>query len=118
MASNPSLPPPAVLILRRGTLRLDHDTYQRYFAGCPSVILLPRGGRLLILPVAHLGGGGNIVKVVNAKGDRGVAAADLFRELGLREDCLEGDGEATYQACWSSEQAGLVIEGFYTEDAR
>jgi hypothetical protein len=117
MASNAPRPVPALLTLRRGTLRIDGATYERYFAGCPSVILLPRDGRLLILPVASLGGGGNIVKVVNARGDRGVAAADLFRELGLCEDCLEGDGEATYEAYWSSEQAGLVVDGFYTEDA-
>lgn len=118
MASSYPRREPAVLTLRRGTLRLDCLTYERYFAGCPSVILLPRDGRLLILPVASLGGGGNIVKVVNARGDRGVAATDLFRELGLREDCLEGDGEATYQAFWSSEQAGLVIDHFYTERPR
>ena len=117
MASSNPLREPAVLTLRRGTLRLDRLTYERYFAGCPSVILLPRDGRLLILPVAGLGAG-NIVKVVNARGDRGVAAADLFRELGLREDCLEGDAEATYEAFWSSEQAGLVIDHFYTEAAQ
>jgi hypothetical protein len=108
-------PAPAVLTLRRGTLRLSAGLYDQYFAGCHSVILLPREGRLLILPAAATGGGGSILKVINARGDRGVAAPDLFRELGLGFDLLEGDGQASYEAYWSREQAGLVIDGFYAE---
>jgi hypothetical protein len=99
----------ARLTLRRGTLRLPHGVYERYFAGCTSVVLLPREGRLLLLPVT-VGGGGSLLKVVNAQGDRAVAAAEVLRELGLDEDLLEGDGQAAFEAYWSPEHAGLVVE--------
>jgi len=113
----PSPPAPTLITLRRGTLRLTGAVYEQYFAGCQAVALLPRQGCLLILPVAHVAGGGSILKVVNARGDRCVAAADLFRELGLCEDWLEGDGQADFEAHWSSAEAGLVIERFYAEAA-
>lgn len=116
MASpRPDAPAPAVVTLRRGTLRLDGGVYERYFAGCQAVALLPRDGRLLILPVVSVAAGGSILKIVNARGDRGVAAADLFRELGLCEEWLEGDAQREFQAYWSSAEAGLVIDGFYAE---
>lgn len=118
MSSSAVQPAPAVITLRRGTLRLSGGTYEQYFAGCHSVILLPREGHLLILPAASSGGGGSILKVVNARGDRGVAAAELFRELGVGEAWLEGDREACFEAHWSREHAGLVIEHFYSRGPR
>jgi hypothetical protein len=105
-----SHPKPAV-VLRRGSLRLSREVYDTYFAGLEAVVLLPRDGSLHILPVRHAGGGGYLLKVVNAAGDRAVHAADLLRSLQVDEACIEGTRELTLAARWSSSDAALVIGG-------
>jgi hypothetical protein len=102
--------PSVTLTLRRGTLRLPADLCARRFAGCAGVVLLVRDGRLLVLPVA--GTGGHLLKIVTADGDRGIFAADVFRELGADESTLEGTATASLQGRWSDGDAALVVEGF------
>lgn len=101
---------PPILVLRRGSLRLSREIYDTYFAGLEAVILLPRDGGLHILPVRHSGGGGYLLKVINARGDRAVHAGDLLRGLGVDEAFLEGDGEATFRARWSASDAALILD--------
>ena len=99
-----------VVHLKRGSLRLGREVYNTYFAGLEAVILLPREGSLHILPVRHAGGGGYLLKVINAAGDRAVYAGDLLRQLGVDEVYLDGRAEATFAARWSSAAAALVVE--------
>ena len=101
---------PVTLTLKRGTLRLPAALALRRFAGCGGVVLLPRGERLLVLPVT--GTGGHLLKIVSAQGDRGIFAADVFRELGADEAALEGAVTVSLQARWSDPDAALVVEGF------
>jgi hydrogenase maturation protease len=105
---------PAVsLTLRHGSLRLPVAAYQRYFAGLDSVLLLPRDGSLLILPVQAAAGGGHLLKVVNPAGDRAVSGVELFRSRGLDCELVDGFKTATYEATWSAADAALVIDGFF-----
>ncbi len=107
--ARPSLSSP-VVHLRRGSLRFGRELYETYFAGLEAVILLPDEGRLAILPVRHVGGGGYLLKRVNAAGDRAVHAGDLLRRLGVDESFLDGSAERSLLAKWSSTQAALVVD--------
>ncbi|MCB1056437.1 MAG: hypothetical protein KDD11_13125 [Acidobacteria bacterium] len=98
--------------LRRGSLRLSRRVYDTYFAGLEAVILLPRDGALHILPVRHAGGGGYLLKQVNAAGDRTVFAGSLLRDLGVAEVFLEGDDERSFTARWSADHAALIVDPF------
>jgi hypothetical protein len=104
------------LTLRRGTLLLPAALAAERFAGCGGVVLLPRDERLLVLPVT--GTGGHLLKVVSARGDRGVFAADVFRELGVEEAVLEGAATAALRGWWSEDEAALVVEGFRSAESR
>lgn len=111
--AGPAAPPPATLTLRRGSLRLPFATYEQYFTGLDSVLLLPRGRRLLILPVQAAGGGGHLLKVINPAGDRAVSGVELFRAQGVDAELVDGWREATYEARWSAADAALVIDDFF-----
>jgi hydrogenase maturation protease len=103
----------STLLLQRGSLRLPCAVYRRYFAGLDSVLLMPRDGRLLILPIQVAGGGGHLLKVVNAAGDRAVSGIELFRALGVDSELIDGGGQAAYEARWSAADGALVIDGFF-----
>jgi hypothetical protein len=93
---------PATVTVKRGSLYLARDVYDRYFAGLEAVILLRRGDDLLILPVRHAASGGYLLKLRNGAGDRVVSAPDFFREQGLAEDA-----ELRLPVAWSAEKAAL-----------
>ncbi len=107
---------PALVSLRRGSLRLSRGVYDTYFAGLDAVVLLAREGNLNILPVRHAGGGGHLLKTLNSAGDRVIHAGDLLRIFGVREELLEGDEEGAFSARWSSDAAALVVEGLLPTD--
>ncbi len=88
---------------------LGRELYETYFAGLEAVILMPREDRLLMLPVHHTGGGGYLLKVINAAGDRSVHAAEVLRRMRVDESYLEGSAERDLAARWSSEDAALVV---------
>lgn len=91
------------ITLRRGALYLARETYDRYFAGLETVILLRRDRDLCILPVRHAAAGGYLLKLRNKAGDRVVHAPDFFREYGIDENsALE------LSVVWSSERGALV----------
>lgn len=104
---------PAALTLRHGSLRLPLATYERYFAGLDSVLLLPRGGDLLILPVRAAAGGGQLLKVINAAGDRAVSGVEMLRARNFDPELIDGCREAAYAARWSAADAALIIDGFF-----
>jgi hydrogenase maturation protease len=93
----------ASITLTRGALYLSHDTYDRYFAGLETVVLLRRDRDLCILPVRHAAAGGYLLKLRNKAGDRVVHAPDFFREYGIDENiALE------LSVVWSTERGALV----------
>jgi hypothetical protein len=94
---------PATLTLRRGSLYLSREVYDRYFPGLETIILLRRGDDLMILPVRHAAAGGYVLKLRNSAGDRVVHAPDFFREHHIDES-----SERTLAVQWSSESAGVV----------
>jgi len=101
------------LLLRHGSLRLPRAVCERFFAGLDAVLLLPRGGDLLILPVHAAAGGGQLLKVINAAGDRAVSGVELFRAQGLDPELIDGCREASFTALWSGADAALIVERFF-----
>jgi hypothetical protein len=93
----------AAVTLRRGALYLARDTYDRYFSGLETVILLRSDRDLCILPVRHAAAGGYLLKVRNRAGDRVVHAPDFFRECGIDDNASL---EITVE--WSGERGALV----------
>ncbi|MEP7012140.1 MAG: hypothetical protein ABJC13_17600 [Acidobacteriota bacterium] len=103
-----------LLTLRHGSLLVPAETFERYFSGLHSVLLLPREQRLLILPVQN-SGGGNLVKIVNLAGDRAISGVELFRLYHLDDELIDGYREFAFSARWDDDLAALVIEGFFCE---
>jgi hypothetical protein len=95
---------PAPLGFRRGRLYLAAETYERYFPGIGTVILLRRERDLLVLPVRHAAAGGYVMKQRNAAGDRVIDGADFFRDHGLGEN-IEWHGEHG----WCEASGGLRL---------
>jgi hypothetical protein len=93
---------PATVTVKRGSLYLARDVYDRYFAGLEAVVLLRRDDDLLILPVRHAASGGYLLKLRNGAGDRVVSAPDFFREQGLAEDA-----ELRLSVAWNADKAAL-----------
>lgn len=97
------------LALVRGSLRVPRELYDLWFAGVDACVLLRDGDDLLVLPVRHLPGGGHLLKVRNARGDRVVAATDFFRDHGAEAD-------RSFDVAWSTAAAGLVAARFFAMD--
>ncbi len=93
------------LRIRNGSLYLDLELYQTYFKGLDSVILLRQNGKVLMMPVMHPGGGGMLIKIRNARGDRVIHAQEFFRDQGLDEFI-----DQILPAHWNAEMAALEIE--------
>jgi len=92
--------------LKRGSLYVSCDVYDRYFAGLETVILLRRDQDLCVLPVRHAAAGGYLLKLRNKAGDRVVHAPDFFRECGIDENV-----ELELSVAWSTERGALVAAG-------
>lgn len=92
--------------IQKGSLYLPHSLYQHYFDGLQSVILLLRESSLYILPVRHPGGGGLLMKIRNARGDRVVHADEFFRDHALDEKFSDNQ---QYPVHWDNDNAALVV---------
>ena len=101
-------PHSTTIVLRRGSLYLSAQTCARCFSGLASVILLRRDEDLWIMPVRHAAGGGYLLKIRNAVGDRVINATDFFQEHGVNED-----GERRFVVAWCSELAGLRVPSVF-----
>ena len=71
--------------------------------------LLARAEQILIMPLTRESGGGLLLKMRNARGDRVVHAQEFFREQGL----LENMQERKVSIHWNEESAALVIADLY-----
>ena len=101
--------PSSTVTVKRGSLYLGREVYDRYFAGLEAVILLRRDNDLLILPVRHAASGGYLLKLRNGAGDRVVSAPDFFREQGI------GEGEElNLDVAWSAEKAALCSSNAFS----
>ncbi len=92
-----------LVTVRRGALYFTRDVYERFFNTLDNVILLRDGNDLVVLPVRNPSGGGYVIKLRTAAGDRAVQAADFFRDQGIEDQM-----EMTLPATWSVERAALV----------
>ena len=97
-----------ILTVRRAALHFSRETYERYFAGLDSLILLRDGDDLVVLPVRHQAGGGYVIKLRNASGDRTVDAADFFRDNGI-DDAIE----MTLPSTGSDARAALIAKNTF-----
>jgi hypothetical protein len=100
--------PASTVTVKRGSLYLGREVYNRYFAGLEGVILLRRDNDLLILPVRHAASGGYLLKLRNGAGDRVVSAPDFFREQGIEE----GE-ELNLDVAWSAEESALCSSNVF-----
>jgi hypothetical protein len=90
--------------IRDGSLYFSRALYDAYFEGLESVILHERAGKLLIMPVRHLAGGGLLLKIRNRQGDRVVHAREFFRDHAL-DETLDQD----IPVLWDNDNAALVM---------
>ena len=93
----------ASVIVKRGSVYLTREIYDRYFAGLETVILLRRDDDLVIMPVRHAAAGGYLLKLRNSAGDRVVNAVDFFRANGI-----DDSRELELSVAWCADRAGLA----------
>ena len=85
---------------RNGNLYLDHDLYETYFNSIQSVAILRKDNKFLLTPLQQ-SGGGLLLKILNAKGDRVVHANEYFQNYGIdlsKERCLDVEWDQSYAA--------------------
>ena len=99
--------PPACASVARGNIYLSAETCERYFRGLSAVALLSRDDQVLILPLTRESGGGMLLKLRNARGDRVIHAQEFFRDKGYAEEFVD----RVVGIRWSSESAALVVSG-------
>ena len=99
--------PAHIASVARGNIYLSLETCNTYLRGLQSVALISREDKVLIMPLIPESGGGLLLKVRNARGDRVIHAQEFFREKGYVEDFQE----RAVAIHWSSEAAALVVSG-------
>ena len=91
------------IILKNGNLYLDSELYDTYFNTINAVALLKQESTFLIMPVQQAGGG-LLLKIKNAKGDRIVHAVEFFQQyITVTDEAISLDVE------WSSEHCALTF---------
>lgn len=91
------------IILKNGNLYLNSELYDTYFDTINAVALLKQESIFLIMPVQQAGGG-LLLKIKNAKGDRIVHAIEFFQQyITVTDDAISLDVE------WSSELCALTF---------
>jgi hypothetical protein len=96
---------PLSVTVARGNFYLSRETCDACLSGIESVALLEREGQVLIVPLTPQSGGGLLLKIRNARGDRVIHAQEFFRQKGYLEDFQE----RSFPAQWNAESAALVI---------
>lgn len=105
MDMSPDNAEPAHLTLTRGSLHLPREVCERFFPRSPSVALLAREGRVLLVPLAPDSAGGLLLKLRNARGDRVVLAQEFLRQNGIEE----GFAPCELTALWRPDVAALEL---------
>jgi len=91
------------ITLKNGNLYLDSELYNTYFKSINAVALLKQESTFLIMPVQQAGGG-LLLKIKNAKGDRIVHAIEFFQQyIVITDEVISLDVE------WNSELCALVF---------
>ena len=92
------------VVIHRGNIYVDAETYQKYFSGIESVAVIAREDDIALMPVRNPGGGGLLLKIRNAQGDRVIHAREILESAGIPED-----KEIRATPKWDSEFAALRI---------
>ena len=93
---------PYTVVIHRGNIYVDGEIYQKYFLGIESVAVLAKDDDIALMPVRNPGGGGLLLKIRNADGDRVVHAREILESAGVPED-----EEIRATPKWDSELAAL-----------
>jgi hypothetical protein len=96
---------PLSVTVSKGNLYLSREVCDSHLRGIEAVALLERDGQVMIVPLLPESGGGLLLKIRNAHGDRVIHAQEFFREKGYLEDFEE----RRFAMRWSAEAAALVI---------
>ncbi len=88
-------------------LYLSREACEHHLPGVESVALLRRGDWLMIVPLTRASGGGLLLKLRNARGDRVIAAHEFFRTNGFAEDPTL----RRVAMAWDSDSAALALSG-------
>ena len=99
--------PLASAVVSAGNLHLSREACERYLAGAEGVALLKRDDQVLVAPLTRESGGGLLLKVRNARGDRVVHAQEFFRANGFVEEFVAHRVAMT----WDDSVAALVLSG-------
>lgn len=100
------------ITLTRGSLHVPREVCERFFARSPSVALLARDGRVLLVPLAADSAGGLLLKLRNSRGDRVVLAQEFLRQHGFEE----GFAPCELTAHWRPEAAALELQGLVLQE--
>ena len=92
------------LVVHRGNIHVPAGIYGKYFHGAKAAALLSQDNDIVLMPLRSEGGGGLLLKVKNARGDRVIHAREFLSSIGIRED-IAFDAEF----CWDSELTGLRL---------
>lgn len=92
------------MLLKNGNLYLDSDLYEAYFKSIDAVVLLRKETTFLLMPVQQAGGG-LLLKICNAKGDRVVHAVEFFQNHGI-----DGRMQKVIDVEWDSRYAALAFK--------
>ena len=99
-----ALAPQQVTVVR-GNLYLSREICETYLLDIEAIALLDREDKVLIVPLTPESGGGLLLKVRNARGDRVIHAQEFFRDKGYLEDFET----RIFPLNWSQESAALVL---------
>jgi len=91
------------LTFKNGNLYIDSSLYETYFSSINSVVLLKKDALFLLMPVQQAGGG-LLLKIKNAKGDRIVHAIEFFQQHGI-----DTGEEKILDVEWNAELAALTF---------
>lgn len=96
---------PQQITVVRGNLYLSREICETYLSDIEAIALLDREDKVLIVPLMPESGGGLLLKVRNAHGDRVIHAQEFFRDKGYLEDFES----RIFPLSWSQESAALVL---------
>ena len=87
------------ITLKNGNLYLESELYNTYFNTINAVALLKKDSLFLIMPVQQAGGG-LLLKIKNAKGDRIVHAIEFFQQyMPITNEAISLDAEWSAELC-------------------